>query len=116
MICNSKVTIYHRNGLDVSTHLEKWVRYNYDNVWFFGGKGASVNRGYDNANDVEVRLPYDVNELDINNFKIGDIIVKGELTFDISTQQDLKNYDIYNITSITNNDFGKNQHIHIGGR
>lgn len=116
MICNSKLTIYHRNGLDVSTHKELWERHNYDNAWVFGGKGAGINKGYDNANDVEVRLPYDMNELDINNFKIGDIIVKGELNFDISTQQDLKNYDIYNITSITNNDFGKNQHIHIGGR
>lgn len=116
MLCNSKITIYHRNGLDLSTHNELWQRYNYDNAWFFGGKGASINKGYDNANDVEVRLPYDANELDISNFKIGDIIVKGELTFDISKQQDLKNYDIYNITSITNNDFGKNQHIHIGGR
>ena len=116
MICNSKVTIYHRNGLDVTTHLEKWERYNYDYAWVFGGKGASINRGYDNANDIEVRLPYDKNTLDISKFKIGDIIVKGELTFNISTQQDLNNYDIYNITSITNNDFGKNQHIHLGGK
>lgn len=116
MICNSKLTIYHQDGLDVATHLEKWQRFNYDNVWFFGGKGASLNKGYDNANDVEIRLPYDMNELDINNFKIGDIIVQGELTQDIATQQDLKNYQVYNITSIKNNNFGNSKHIHIGGK
>lgn len=116
MICNSKLTIYHYDGLDVATHLEKWRRFNYDNVWFFGGKGASLNKGYDNANDVEIRLPYDLNELDINNFSIGDIIVQGELAQDIATQQDLKNYQVYNITSIKNNNFGNSKHIHIGGK
>ena len=116
MICNSKVTIYHMGGLDVSTNLEKWIRHNYDNAWFFGGKGAGINKGYEDANDVQVRLPYDQNELDINNFSIGDIIVKGELTEDIETQQDLEGYEIYNITSINNNDFGMNQHIHLGGK
>ena len=116
MICNSKLTIYHQDGLDVATHLEKWRRFNYDNVWFFGGKGASLNKGYDNANDVEIRLPYDLNELNINNFSIGDIIVQGELTQDIAKQQDLKNYQVYNITSIKNNNFGNSKHIHIGGK
>lgn len=114
MITNSSLTIYHKDGLDVSTHLEKWTRYNYGKVWYFGGKGASINKGYDNANDVEIRIPY--GNLDITKFALGDIIVKGTLDFDINTQKDLKNYDIYNITSIKNNTFGNNPHIHIGGK
>ena len=114
MICNSKLTIYHKS-LDETTRLEKWTRYNYDNVWFFGGKGASINKGYDNANDVEIRIPY-YEGLDFNNFAIGDIIVQGELTTDIKTQQDLEDYLIYNITALKNNNFGNNQHIHIGGK
>ena len=114
MITNSSLTIYHKDGLDVSTHLEKWTRYNYDKVWYFGGKGASINKGYDNANDVEIRIPY--GNLDITKFALGDIIVKGTLDFDINTQKDLKNYEIYNITSIKNNTFGNNPHIHIGGK
>ena len=117
MITNSKVTIYHMSGLDANTHLEKWVRYNYDNVWFFGGKGAGINKGYDKANDVAVRIPYEQNaNLDISKFSIGDIIVQGELKIDINTQKDLKDYLIYNITSINNNNFGNNQHIYIGGK
>lgn len=95
----------------------EWERYNYDEAWVFGGEGAGINKGYDGANNVDVRLPYAKNDkLDITKFKIGDIIVPGELKIDINTQQDLKEYVIFNITSITNSTFGNNPHIHIGGR
>lgn len=115
MITNSKLTIYHAS-LDTTTRTTKWTRYNYDNVWFFGGKGAGINKGYDHANDVQVRIPYGQNTgLNINNFSIGDIIVQGKLETDINTQKDLSSYTIYNITSINNNNFGSNQHVHIGG-
>lgn len=117
MITNSSVTIYHMSGLDPATHNEVWTRHNYTKTWFFGGKGAGINKGYNEANDVEVRLPYGQNaDLDIQNFSIGDIIVQGTLDIDIETQDDLSNYDIYNITSINNNNFGNNQHIHLGGK
>ena len=115
MICNNKVTIYHLSGLD-NNHNEVWTRYNYDNVWFFGGKGAGINKGFENANDVDVRIPYDSNNVDITNLSLGDIIVEGHLTLDINTQKDLSNYFIYKITSLNNNKFGNNQHIHIGGK
>lgn len=115
MITNNSITVYHKSGLDVSTRLEKWTRYNYNNVWFFGGKGAGINKGYDNANDVQIRIPYDDN-LDISNFAIGDIVVEGTLNTDIETQQDLDDYNVYNITSINDNNFGNNPHIHIGGK
>ena len=122
MITNNKLTIYHK-GLDDETRLEKWIRFNYgddttDNkIWWFGGKGTSTNKGYENANDVQIRIPYDINdELNINNFAIGDILVKGYVTDDISTQQDLQEYDVYNITSINNNDFGNSKHIHLSGK
>ena len=117
MITNSSLTVYHKDGLDVATHFEKWTRHNYNDVWFFGGKGAGINKGYDNANDVQVRIPYDKNNgLNINDFAIGDILVQGTLDIDIQTQQDIEDYPIYNITSINNNNFGNNQHIHLGGK
>ena len=117
MITNSSLTIYHMDGLDPATQLEKWTRKNYDKVWFFGGKRAGISKGYVNANDVEIRIPYDQNEnLNITDFAIGDILVQGTLDIDIETQQDLDEYLIYNITSINNNNFGNSQHIHIGGR
>lgn len=114
MITNSSLTIYHHS---VVNHNDIWTRFNYDKVWFFGGKGAGIRKGYQDANDVEIRIWYDINEnLDINNFAIGDIIVQGKLTNNITEQNDLKNYQVYNITSMNNNDFGINQHIHIGGK
>ena len=115
MITNASLTHYHKT-LDEATRLEKWIRYNYENVWWFGGKGSSINKGYENANDVNVRIPYDKNDIDINNLAIGDIIVKGTLNTDITTQQDLKKYEVYNITSINDNNFGVNPHIHLGGK
>lgn len=117
MITNSSLTVYHKDGLDVATHLEKWTRHNYEKVWFFGGKGAGINEGYDNANDVQVRIPYDQNSgLNINDFAIGDILVQGTLDIDIETQEDLNEYLTYNITSIIDNTYGYNQHIHLGGK
>lgn len=118
MICNSSLTIYHK-GFDDENKVETWERFNYDNVWFFGGKGAGINKGYDNANDVNVRLPYDKNEdLDIKNIIIGDVIVQGTLDIDIDDPSDLlkQGYETYTITSINNNNFGNNPHIHIGGK
>ena len=114
MICNNSLTIYHK-GFDEETRLETWTRYNYDNVWFFGSKGANINKGYDRANNVEIRLPYNCNNLKIENFAIGDIIVEGTLTANINQQEDLSNYLVYNITSIKDNKFGNNPHIHLGG-
>ena len=117
MITNSSLTVYHMNGIDLVTHNEVWVRHNYSDVWFFGGKGSGINKGYDNANDVQIRIPYEKNQgLNINDFAIGDILVQGTLEDDIETQQDLDNYLIYNITSINNNDFGNSSHIHLGGK
>lgn len=115
MITNASLTHYHKT-IDETTRLEKWIRYNYGNVWWFGGKGSSINKGYENANDVDVRIPYDKNDIDISNLAIGDIIIKGTLDTDITTQRDLNSYEVYNITSINNNNFGINPHIHLGGK
>lgn len=121
MLVNSSLTVFHKD-FDENKRIETWTRYNYGydeepKVWFYGGKGASSNKGYENANDVQIRIPYDINEdLDIKNFKVGDILVQGTINFDIKTQQDLSNYEVYNITSITNNTFGNAKHIHISGK
>ena len=114
MITNSKLTIYHHT---IKDYEDVWTRYNYDKVWFFGGEGAGINKGYDNANNVEVRIPYDQNEgLDIEKFAIGDIIVQGESKTEITGQGDLEGTLFYTITSISNNNFGNSQHIHLGGK
>ena len=115
MLVNSSLTVYHKVEID---HDYKWVRYFYESIWWFGGKGASTNKGYENANDVQIRIPYDFNpDLDYNNFGIGDILVQGEYE-DIVSENDLKDLNIpyYNITSLNNNVFGNNKHIHVSGK
>lgn len=113
MLVNSSLTVYHKVE---DNHDYKWVRYNYDKIWWFGGKGASLNKGYENANDVQIRIPYDLNsDLDYNNFGIGDILVQGILYSDITSAEDIQG-EYYNITSLNNNVFGNNKHIHIGGK
>lgn len=113
MLVNSSLTMYHKVE---DNHDYKWVRYNYDKIWWFGGKGTSLNKGYENANDVQIRIPYELNpKLDYNNFGIGDILVQGTLESDITNEEDIQG-KYYNITSLNNNVFGNNKHIHIGGK
>jgi len=113
MITNKKITYYHKI-LNNTTHLEEWSRVLFEDVWVFGGKGSNINKGYENANDVNVRIPMEIVQ-DTTIFKIGDIIAIGQHD-DISKQSDLKDVEYYNVTSININDFGNNPHIHLGGR
>ena len=112
MITNKSVTYYHKT-LD-NNKLPVWTRYVFKDVWTFGGKGSSINKGYENVNDVNVRIPMKyVKNKDI--FTIGDIIAIG-VQQDIEKQSDLQDTEFYNVTSININDFGNNPHIHLGGK
>lgn len=109
MITNNSITYYQRNN-----KLETWTKTIFQEVWVFGGKGSSRNKGYENANDVDVRIPMKFVE-DKNIFKIGDIIAVG-IQPDISRQSDLNGKEFYNVTSVNINDFGSDPHIHLGGK
>lgn len=112
MITNKAITYYHKT-LD-NNKLEQWTKTVFANVWVFGGKGSSINKGYDNANDVNVRIPMElVKNTDL--FKIGDIVAIG-IQGNITKQSNLKGIEFYNITSININDFGNSPHVHLGGR
>lgn len=116
MLINTGVNIYHK-GFDDINKIEIWEKHYFENAWCFGGKGSSINKGYDGANDIDVRLWYSKNpNLKIEDIAIGDIIVPGEENIDITTQQDLQGIDVYNVTSINNNNFGSTPHIHLGGK
>ena len=113
MIYNSDLTIYHKS-LDEKTKLEKWTRYNYRNIWWFSGNNASASKGYEESNNVEIRIPYNlVKEEEVIDF--GDIFVKGYIEKDITKQSDL-DVELYNIVGIKKNKFGKRPHIHLTGK
>ena len=113
MITNKAITYYHKI-LNKTTKKEEYQRYVFENVWAAGGKGSSINKGYENANDVDVRIPMEY-VTDRTIFRIGDILAMGLLE-NIGTQSDLEGQEFYNVTSISINDFGYNQHIHLGGK
>ena len=110
MITNNSITLYHK----IKGRTERYERYNYSQVWTYGGHGASLNKGLVDMNDLVVRIPYDKNIVDINNINIGDVIVIGTLETDITAESDLKDY--YKIMSIKNNTYGGTPHIHIGAK
>lgn len=117
MTTNTSMTMYHKR-FNKNTRLDEWDRYPIENVMWQGGKGASINKGYDKANDINVYIPYDINEgLEKVPFSIGDIIVKGNIEEKITKQSDL-NVDNYNITTLINNDYGSDEmkHIQIGAK
>ena len=91
MITNGSITYYHKT-LD-NNKLPIWNRYVFESVWHFGGKGSSINKGYENA----------------------DIIAIG-IQPNIEKQSDLQGKEFYNVTSITINEHGNNPHVHLGGK
>jgi len=142
MITNTEVTVYHKT-FNSTTRLEEWVKYNYKHCWWFDTKGTNVNLGYETSNTVDIRIPYDINpSLDIDNFSIGDMICKGRIDADAEAILNQEKLDVnlqktyvtdetlhvgnrsslkgivehFNITSINDNTFGSQPHIHLGGR
>lgn len=113
MITNTDITVFHK-GIDETTKLETWTRYYYPNAWVFNVKSSIVRDGYQFNNRIGIRIPYETNKkLFIDNFSIGDIVCKGNIQKSIESQSDVNG--AYNITSITDNTFGENPHIHLEG-
>ena len=113
MITNTEITIFHK-GIDKTTRLETWTRYYYPDCWCFDVNGSMIRDGYEVNNSIDVRIPYETNEnLNLDNFSIGDIICKGNIQKTITSQSELS--EAYNITSITNSTYGNNKHIHLRG-
>lgn len=117
METNTSLTIYHKR-LNTNTRIDEWDIYHIDNAMWQGGKGASINKGYEKANDISIWIPYDKNSNLINTqISIGDIVVKGNIDDAIAKQSDLS-VDNYNITTLINNEYGDYdmQHIFIGAK
>ena len=114
MITNKPITIYHKE-IDSTTKLESYKKIIYQHCWVYEKKKVSTNQGSINLDNLTVRVPYHVNRnANISDFNLNDIIIVGELNFDIEKPSDLSRYKRYTITNITNNTFGSEKHIHIG--
>lgn len=117
MKTNTVITLYHKR-YNPTTRLDEWDRYLIENVMWQGGQGASINKGYEKANDISIWIPYSENNK-LNNIpiSIGDIVVKGEFIRDITKQSDIQTMN-YNITTIVDNNYGSTnmQHIFLGAK
>lgn len=110
MIVNGDITVYH-STYDEEARCTKWHNKYYKNVWYYVRKGAVLDGN--NSNDIQVRIWYNLNDnLNITDFAIGDKIVVGNNLADIN---DIPNEIQFTITSITDNQFGLNTHIHLSG-
>lgn len=112
MKSNVEILTYYHKTLDANK-IEKWIKTEFHNIWLFASHGSNQNKGYNQSNMVEIRIP--MKEVkDTSLFKIGDIVCVGKQV-DISTQSDLKGKEFYNVTNIRINNFGSTPHIHLGG-
>ncbi len=128
MMTNTKITIYNQY-IEPFTHSKVYKKHVIDNVFWDDSLGVNLNLGYENADKVNVYIPYDKN--DLSNYKEpktfngegwtlqnGDIMVKGEVDLDnINGIKDLSQYDPFIMTLCDNKDFGSPnmQHFELRG-
>lgn len=121
METNTDITIFHRE-IDDSTGIYVYKKIYYEFVNWQGGLGASINKGYEQANDVTMWIPKEENGIeDVNKFDfiIGDFVCKGKIEEQINKESDLKKYaQVFNIKTIIPQDLGDDemQHIQIGAK
>ena len=102
-------------------------KHEIENAFWDDSKGVNLNKGYENADDVNVYIPKDKNDMsgytepkfyiglnDTWTLNNGDFIVKGQ-TFEnqVSSIKELKEKynDVFTITLVDDKDFGsKNMH------
>ena len=102
-------------------------KHEIENVFWDDSKGVNLNKGYENADDVNIFIPKDKNDMsgyteskfyiglnDTWTLRNGDFIVKGQ-TFEnqVSSIKELKEKynDVFTITLVDDKDFGsKNMH------
>lgn len=110
------ITVYHY-VYDEKNQTDKYEIRHFYNVSWQGGKGASVNKGYEQSNDIKIRIFHKDNpELNVNMFKIGDVVVGGIVNKKISKQSELPN--AYNVTTIIPHERGslETNHIELGAK
>lgn len=128
MMTNTKMTIYNKY-LDTLTHKKTYKRHIIDNVFWDDSLGVNLNMGYENADKVNIYIPYDKN--DFSTYKEpkqyngsgwtlqnGDFIVKGEVDIEeVSGIKELSQYETFTITVVDNKDFGSDnmKHFEIRG-
>lgn len=125
MTTNTKMTVYNKY-----TDFEKNAKFKkhlIEKVFWDDSKGVNLNAGYDNADDVNVFIPKNQNDMsgyvepkkyngedEVWTLNNGDFIVKGEATEDVvyGIKELVTKYDnVFTITLVDDKDFGSS-HMH----
>lgn len=120
---NTNMSVYNKNK---STYKKYLIEY----VFWDDSLGINLDAGYENADNVNVYIPFDKNDLskykepkkyDGTGWTLqnGDFIVKGNVDKDeVNGIKDLKDYEVFEITAIDKKDFGSYnmQHFEIRGK
>ncbi len=128
MMTNAKMTVYNKY-VDPFTHDTIFKKHLIENVFWDDSLGINLSTGYENADKVNVYIPYDKN--DLSDYKKpkqyngegwtlqnGDFMVKGETELEqVSGIKDLSNYEVFVMTVSDDKDFGSSnmQHFELRG-
>lgn len=128
MKTNTKMTIYNKY-VDPFIHDTTFKKHIIDNVFWDDSLGINLSTGYENADKVNVYIPYDKN--DLSNYKEpkkyngtgwtlqnGDFMIKGEAELnEVSSIKELSQYEVFIMTVCDNKDFGSSnmQHFELRG-
>lgn len=130
MMTNSKMTVYNKyNTADKQVNFKKHL---IENVFWDDAKIVNLSLGLENADEVNVYIPKDKNDLTkyvkpkkynaVDNswtLKEGDYIVRGNVNInEIQEIKELSDYDVFTITSVDDKDFGSPsmQHFEVKGK
>lgn len=119
---NTSMSVYNKSGDTYKKHL-------IENVFWDDSLGINVDTGYENADKVNIYIPFNKNDLSSyveakqyngNGWTLqnGDFIIKGNINInEVNGIKDLKDYEVFEINVIDIKDFGSPnmQHFEIRG-
>jgi hypothetical protein len=131
MMTNTKMSVFNRYK-EPFTNNVSYKKHVVEHVFWDDSLGINLNTGYENADKVNIYIPFDKNKSDLENYKEpkqyngngwtlqnGDFIIKGEVAeSEVDGIKDLKAYEVFEITVIDKKDFGSYnmQHFEIRGQ
>ena len=130
MMTNTSMTVFNKYT-ELFTKDVSYKKHLIKQVFWDDSLGINLNTGYENADKVNVYIPFDKNEDDLKEYiepkhyngigwtlQNGDFIIKGDVDIqEVSGIKDLSSYEVLEITVIDKKDFGSYnmQHFEIRG-
>ena len=118
MMTNTKMSVFNRYK-EPFTNNVSYKKHVVEHVFWDDSLGINLNTGYENADKVNIYIPFDKNKSDLENYKEpkqyngsgwtlqnGDFIIKGEVAeSEVDGIKDLKAYEVFEITVIDKKHF-----------